>query len=129
VSRTIRYRQIADDLRERVAAWGGGRLLPSESDLSAEYDVSRVTVRRALELLREEGLVDSRQGFGWYVSTEPFVQRHSPLVPLHPRPASIVVLPPCVYSYVAMPILHVRPGPPLCQYGTWRPEKLLDSKL
>jgi GntR family transcriptional regulator len=53
--------------------------LPSESDLSAEYGVSRVTVRRALELLREEGLVDSRQGFGWYVSTEPFVQRLSQL--------------------------------------------------
>ena len=66
MSRTIRYQQIADDLRGRIAALGGGRLLPSESDLSAEFGVSRVTVRRALELLRDEGLVESRQGFGWY---------------------------------------------------------------
>jgi GntR family transcriptional regulator len=72
--RTIRYQAIAKDLRGRISDVGSGRLLPSESELSAEYDVSRVTVRRALELLREEGLVDSRQGFGWYVSGEPFVQ-------------------------------------------------------
>ena len=73
--RTIRYQAIANDLRGRIAEVGAGHLLPSESDLSAEFDVSRVTVRRALELLREEGLVDSRQGFGWYVAAEPFVQR------------------------------------------------------
>jgi GntR family transcriptional regulator len=79
VTRTIRYQQIAGDLRGRIVALGSGNLLPSESDLSAEFRVSRVTVRRALELLREEGLVDSRQGFGWYVSGEPLRQRLSDL--------------------------------------------------
>ena len=39
--------------------------MPSESELSREFAVSRVTVRRALELLREEGIVNARQGFGW----------------------------------------------------------------
>ena len=74
--RTIRYQQIADDLRSRVAdgTYGPGRLLPSEAELSAEFDVSRVTVRRALELLRESGLVDARQGFGWFVATNPVRQ-------------------------------------------------------
>jgi GntR family transcriptional regulator len=38
-------------------------LLPSEAELSSEFSVSRVTVRKALEMLRDEGLVDSRQGF------------------------------------------------------------------
>ena len=33
-----------------------------------------MTVRRALEVLREEGLVDSRQGFGWFVATDPLRQ-------------------------------------------------------
>ena len=51
-----------------------GRLLPSEAELSQTYGASRVTVRRALEVLRDEGLVDSRQGFGWFVSADPVRQ-------------------------------------------------------
>jgi GntR family transcriptional regulator len=72
--RTIRYQQIADVLRTRVAAVGTGQVLPSESELSSEFGVSRVTIRRALEILRDEGLVDARQGFGWYVAGEPLRQ-------------------------------------------------------
>lgn len=75
-NRTIRYQAIADDLRSRVAAgeFPAGNLLPSESELSAEYAASRVTVRRALEELRSEHLVDSRQGFGWFVAADPLRQ-------------------------------------------------------
>jgi GntR family transcriptional regulator len=74
--REVRYRAIADELRERVGAgeFGAGRLLPSESELSSSFRVSRVTVRKALELLRDEGLIDARQGFGWFVSTDPVRQ-------------------------------------------------------
>jgi GntR family transcriptional regulator len=74
--RTIRYQQIADELRHRVTSgdYVPGRLLPSEAELSAEFDASRVTVRRALELLRDGGLVDARQGFGWFVATDPVRQ-------------------------------------------------------
>jgi GntR family transcriptional regulator len=74
--RTIRYREIADDLRGRVQAgeFAAGRLLPSESELGQRYDASRVTVRRALELLRDEGLLDARQGFGWFVAADPLRQ-------------------------------------------------------
>lgn len=68
--RQIRYKAIADDLRQRVEEqeFSAGRLLPSEAELSATYSASRVTVRKALEELRAEGLVDSRQGFGWFVA-------------------------------------------------------------
>jgi GntR family transcriptional regulator len=72
--RTIRYQEIAEVLAERAAAATAGQVLPSESDLSAEFDVSRVTVRRALETLRDRGLVDSKRGFGWVVTGRPFVQ-------------------------------------------------------
>lgn len=74
--RRIRYAEIADDLRRRVESgeFAAGRVLPSEAELSAGYDASRVTVRKALEQLREEGLVDSRQGFGWFVATDPLRQ-------------------------------------------------------
>lgn len=57
-------------MKARVLAgeYATGRVLPSEAVLSAEFGVSRVTVRKALEQLRDEGLVDSRQGFGWFVA-------------------------------------------------------------
>jgi GntR family transcriptional regulator len=74
--REVRYRTIADELRRRVedGELAAGALLPSESDLGAAYGVSRVTVRKALDLLRDEGLVDSRQGFGWFVAADPVRQ-------------------------------------------------------
>jgi GntR family transcriptional regulator len=74
--REIRYRAIADEIRRRVASgeYAPGRLLPSESDLVAEFAASRVTIRRSLESLRDEGLLDARQGFGWFVASAPLRQ-------------------------------------------------------
>jgi GntR family transcriptional regulator len=71
-----RYRIIADELRARLGQgeWGPADLLPSEATLSQTYQASRVTVRRALESLREDGLLDSRQGFGWFVASPPLRQ-------------------------------------------------------
>ena len=75
--RTIRYRQIAAELRTRIAAgeFGGGTVLPSEAELSKAFAASRVTIRRALEVLRDEGIVDARQGFGWFVQSDLLRQR------------------------------------------------------
>lgn len=68
--REIRYRTIANDLRRQIAAGelAAGAVLPSEAELAGSYDVSRVTVRKALEVLRDDGLVSSRQGYGWFVA-------------------------------------------------------------
>lgn len=69
----MRYLDLADTLRERIA--GGFRgVLPSEAGLGREYGFSRVTVRRALEVLRDEGLVVARQGVGWFVAVDPVRQ-------------------------------------------------------
>jgi GntR family transcriptional regulator len=74
--RQTRYQAIADELRVRITAgeFAAGRLLPSESELSEAFAASRVTVRRALDVLRDEGLLDSRQGFGWFVAADPLRQ-------------------------------------------------------
>jgi GntR family transcriptional regulator len=72
--RSIRYQEIADELRARALAAPPGSVLSSEADMSVEFDASRVTIRRALELVREEGLIAARQGFGWFVVTEPVRQ-------------------------------------------------------
>lgn len=72
----MRYLAIADDLRRQLTSGElpAGRLLPSESELGRAYAASRVTVRRALDVLREEGLVDARQGFGWFAAASPVDQ-------------------------------------------------------
>lgn len=74
--RKIRYLDIADDLRERLRTgeFGDGRL-PSEADLTTTYEASRVTVRKALEALRTEGLIAAQQGLGWFASGDPLRQR------------------------------------------------------
>src|SRR5215212_3133428 len=73
MARALRYADLADDLRRRIASGElrPGRLLPSEAQLASDHDVSRVTVRKALAPLRDAGLVASRQGFGWYVTPTP----------------------------------------------------------
>lgn len=61
-----RYREVADDLRERVRnqTYAPGQRLPSERDLTVEFGVQRGTLRRALELLEDEGLIlrDAQRG-------------------------------------------------------------------
>jgi GntR family transcriptional regulator len=72
----MRYLELADALRARLAVGNHavGGALPSEAQLGRDYAVSRVTVRRSLELLRREGLVTSRQGAGWFVALDPVRQ-------------------------------------------------------
>ena len=69
----MRYLDVADALRSLIAAGHIGAL-PSEAELGEAHHVSRVTVRRALEVLRAEGLVVSRRGAGWFVATDPVRQ-------------------------------------------------------
>lgn len=63
-------RAVADDLRDRIFSgeFPPGARLPSEVEIGAEYGVSRVTVRTALQLLESRGLIDVRHGSGSFVS-------------------------------------------------------------
>lgn len=66
----IKYRWLAGRLRERISKQGkneGGKL-PSEQELCKTYHVSRQTVRQALALLEEEGLIEKRKGSGSYIT-------------------------------------------------------------
>lgn len=73
------YRQIADHLRVAIESHElpPGAQLPSESSLMADYEVSRVTARRALSVLVTDGLVLSEHGRGWFVRRRPPVSRLS----------------------------------------------------
>ncbi|MEN3613237.1 GntR family transcriptional regulator [Plantactinospora sp. ZYX-F-223] len=63
-----RYRRVADELRRRIlsGAIPPGSILPSESALMADFGVARGTVREAVGLLRNEGLVVTEMGRGTY---------------------------------------------------------------
>lgn len=63
------YRQIAADIRQRIEAgdYLPNRAVPSEMDMCETYDVSRNTVRRAIRLLNEEGVLRTVRGKGTYV--------------------------------------------------------------
>ena len=71
-----KYQQIAERLRGQMSAGvlKPGERLPSEPDLATEYESSRNTVRLAIALLINQGLVVSRQGLGTFVvePTKPF---------------------------------------------------------
>jgi GntR family transcriptional regulator len=71
------YRHIADDLRAQIknGQLGPNAKLPTEGELSDQYDTSRNTVREAIRRLTDEGLLESRPGQGTFVATkvDPFV--------------------------------------------------------
>ncbi len=48
-----------------------GSPLPSEPELSERYEVSRDTVRRAMQLLRDIGIAETRRGVGHFVTRTP----------------------------------------------------------
>jgi GntR family transcriptional regulator len=66
------YHQIYVVLRERILEGQfNNRPLPSELDLAADFKVSRVTMRRALQALVDEGLVARGRGKGTFVQPQP----------------------------------------------------------
>lgn len=61
------YRTILDRLKS--GSYAVGTRIPTEGELSAQFGVSRVTIRRALDMLVQDGYVESRQGSGYRVLT------------------------------------------------------------
>lgn len=65
-----KYVQLADTLRTLIqdGAFHDTRQLPTEIQLSEQYQVSRQTVRQALGVLVNEGLIEKRQGSGSHIT-------------------------------------------------------------
>lgn len=61
-----KYQSIADSLRQEIenGQYSAQQLLPTEQLLCRRFQISRQTVRRALSLLEDEGLITRRQGSG-----------------------------------------------------------------
>jgi GntR family transcriptional regulator, arabinose operon transcriptional repressor len=63
------YIRVADDLRSKLGGPGfeAGQLLPGEHELSKAYNLSRGTIRKALDILAEENLISRQPGRGTVV--------------------------------------------------------------
>lgn len=63
------YRQVAAIIRAAIESGQipAGRAVPSEKQLMGEYGIARETARKAVKVLRDEGLVEIVQGRGAYV--------------------------------------------------------------
>jgi GntR family transcriptional regulator len=68
--RQPKYLRIHGLLRDRITTgqWPAGSPLPAQRELADEFGVSLMTLRQALQLLIDDGLVDTRHGSGTYVA-------------------------------------------------------------
>ncbi|MCM3666284.1 GntR family transcriptional regulator [Mesobacillus subterraneus] len=70
------YKNCAMILRQQIldGKWDGGQKLPSESQLTSEFNASRITIRQAMQLLENEGLITRFQGKGTFVTNKSIEQ-------------------------------------------------------
>jgi len=87
-----KYVQFADFLRKQIESGelAPGALLPSESSLIQRYGISRPMARKAVAILRNEGLVTTEQGIGTKVREQP-IEREP--VYLEPGAEAIIRMP------------------------------------
>ncbi|MFD6988748.1 GntR family transcriptional regulator [Streptomyces sp. NPDC059943] len=69
----LKYEEIAESLRARIAAgeFAPGDTIPSGRDLAEQWDVSRATAIKAVDVLRNDGVVVAKQGTGFVVTETP----------------------------------------------------------
>jgi GntR family transcriptional regulator len=67
------YVQLAEDLAKRIerGEFSVGARLPSEAELAQDYGTAKMTVRRALDILRDRGLIRTLHGRGSVVIATP----------------------------------------------------------
>jgi GntR family transcriptional regulator len=146
-SHVPKYAQIADIFRQRIArgVWAKGLRLPANEELAAEFGVSRVTIRQAVDLLARDGVIEAQQGRGTFVTgtlkhdrwlkvettladlaevyrdTSPEIinisesRTDAPLVPEDGKPAA---------KYVFMRRVHSRNKQPYCVISIYLDEKV-----
>jgi GntR family transcriptional regulator len=81
-SRANRARRVADVLRQQIHTGAYPDGLPSENELAAEFSASRNTIREALGILKDEGLIDRGPKVGTHVAQRKYDHRLDALLGL-----------------------------------------------
>lgn len=70
MEKKLKYHDLMEDLRNQIinGQIRPGEKLPSENELSVQYQISRQTVRKALQILQEEGYIYAEHGRGTFCS-------------------------------------------------------------
>jgi len=73
------YIQIHNEIRKEIESgkWAVGERIPSERQLSQDFDVSRMTLRQAIQTLVDEGILQRQVGSGTYVSSSKVQEKMS----------------------------------------------------
>ena len=73
------YIQIHDQLKNEIeqGIWKVGDRLPSERELAVKFNVSRMTLRQAIQNLADEGILERKIGSGTYVAREKVQEKMS----------------------------------------------------
>jgi len=73
----FRYSMIYNDIKNDILndVYKVGSLLPTEQVLSLKYDVNRSTLRKAMQMLADEGLIEKCPGKGTIVLSSPRVPK------------------------------------------------------
>lgn len=73
------YFQLKESLRRRIVSkeWKPGAKIPTEAEICQLYNVSRITARKALEELQQDGYLDKKQGKGTFVRDNAIEQKLS----------------------------------------------------
>lgn len=123
------FEQIAFQLEAQIqnGRWKPGEMIPSEAELAKSFSVALGTMRRALQILSEKGVLVRRQGVGTFVANyqldasatasryvklvpdngSPSLPLHTKLVAFEQIPADAVVAN-ALQLRVGMPVLHVQ---------------------
>lgn len=77
LSAVSRYIQLATLFRNRIerGVWKVGQQIPTVDELSAECGVARATIRQALDLLEDDGLIERYRAKGTFVRSQPAANR------------------------------------------------------
>lgn len=71
------YAQLVEQLKQDIenGVFNKTGKIPTEAELAAQYQVSRITVRRAVDDLVNQGLVEKKQGKGTFITSQKFSRR------------------------------------------------------